>query len=286
MNTSPDSQALQIRLAGLRLQGQPILHEIALDLPLGRWIAIVGPNGAGKSTLLRAAAGLLPFEGQVLLQGRALDAWDAKARARALAWLGQNEASSDELSAYEVVMLGRLPHQAWLAPPSVEDHEAVARAMRQTQCWDWRNRPLARLSGGERQRVLLARALATESQLLMMDEPLAHLDPPHQADWLQIVRELVARGVTVLSVLHELNMALQADLLVVMAQGRLRHVGSPQDGATHAALQTVFDHRLQLVPWQGQWLALPLALPLAAPAQPAEAGPLAPVLPLRRTRQP
>ena len=251
------SAALQARLTEVRLQSHPVLHAIELSIPRARWTAVVGPNGAGKSTLLRALAGLIPFDGQIHLQGSPLADWAPKARARTLAWLGQNEASADDLSAHDVVMLGRLPHQAWLASPSAADRAAVQAAMQQTQSWPWRERRLGTLSGGERQRVLLARALAVQAEVLLMDEPLAHLDPPHQADWLAIVRAQVAAGHTVVSVLHELNMALQADDLVVMAQGRVVHQGAPAEAVTRAALQQVFDHRLRLVALDGQWLALP-----------------------------
>ncbi len=251
------SALMNVRLSGVQLQGHQILHEISLSLPAGRWTAIVGPNGAGKSTLLRALTGLIPSSGSVSLHDRPLQSWPAKERARQLAWLGQNEASAEDLTALDVVMLGRLPHQAWLAPPSGADRSAVQAAMLQTQSWDWRERRLATLSGGERQRVLLARALAVQAPLLMMDEPLAHLDPPHQADWLEIVRSLLREGKTVVSVLHELNIALQADKLLVMAAGRIVHEGAPHEAATHAALQQVFDERLQLVQVGDQWLALP-----------------------------
>ncbi len=279
----PGATALRCHELSVSLQGQPVLHRIALDLPLSRWTAIVGPNGAGKSTLLRALTGLIPSLGQVELLDRPLHHWPTKARARTLAWLGQNEASGEDLSAHEVVMLGRLPHRVWLAPPSASDHAAVCQAMQQTQCWDWRERALGQLSGGERQRVLLARALAVQAQVLMMDEPLAHLDPPHQADWLQIVRGEVAQSRSVISVLHELNIALQADWLVVMSEGRVRHCGPPADAATHAALQEVFDHRLQLIEWQGQWLALPgaPAASASAPLTPPMASLASNVLPLK-----
>ena len=129
--------------------------------------------------------------------------------------------------------------------------------MEQTQSWDWRDRRLATLSGGERQRVLLARALAVQAPVVMMDEPLAHLDPPHQADWIAIVRGLVAAGRTVVSVLHELNIALLADDLVVMADGRVQHHGACNAPAARDALQQVFEHRLQLVELNGRWLCLP-----------------------------
>ncbi len=250
-------RALQLDLSALALQGQPILHGIQISLPRAGWVAVVGPNGAGKSTLLRALAGLLPMQGQVMLLGRPLADWPARERARSLAWLGQTEGPPTELPAREVVMLGRLPHRAWLAPPSAADHAAVEQAMRATQSWDWRARPLSQLSGGERQRVLLARLLAVQAQVLLMDEPLAHLDPPHQSDWLALARELVAQGRCVVSALHELNVALRADQLLVMQSGRVLHLGPPDDAATRAALQVAFEHRLRLKQVEGDWLALP-----------------------------
>jgi iron complex transport system ATP-binding protein len=178
-------------------------------------------------------------------------------RAQQLSWLGQNENSADDLSAYDVAMLGRLPHQPWLAPPSGADRAAVERALRTTQAWDWRDRPLGQLSGGERQRVLLARLLAVEAQVLLMDEPLANLDPPHQADWLQLARDLVRHGKTVVSVLHEISFALQADEMVVMAAGQVTHQGACTDPATHRALEQVFGQRIVVHPLAGQWVALP-----------------------------
>jgi iron complex transport system ATP-binding protein len=247
---------LSLDLRSLKLGGSPILQPLTLAPAPRAWTAVVGPNGAGKSTMLRALTGLLPFDGELSLQGRPWHSWPARERAREVAWLGQNEASADELSALDVVMLGRLPHQPWLAPASSADHAAVEQAMRLTQSWDWRERPLAQLSGGERQRVLLARALAVQARALLMDEPLAHLDPPHQSDWVHIVRGLVAEGVTVVSVLHELNIALQADTVVVMDAGRIVHQGAPREPDTHAALQQVFQQRLLILQVQGRWLAL------------------------------
>ena len=235
-----------------------ILHGITLPLAAGRWTSIVGPNGAGKSTLLKVLAGLLPAQsGRVTLDGRPLHDWPARERARQMAWLGQNEAAADDLTVLDVALLGRLPHQGWLQPPSLADHAAAEAALRQTQAWAWRERPLGQLSGGERQRVLLARALAVNAPVLLMDEPLANLDPPHQADWLLLVRSLVAQGCTVVSVLHELSMALQADDVAVLQDGRLQHHGAAHEDATHRALEAVFDHRIAIHCVQGQWLALP-----------------------------
>ncbi len=257
-----DSIAIDARSIRARLGNVEILHGISLALPAGRWTSVVGPNGAGKSTLLKVLAGLLAHGGEVALLGKPMAAWRARERARQLSWLGQSgggagESSADDLTVYDVAMLGRLPHQAWLAPPSACDHAAVERALRTTQAWDWRGRALGQLSGGERQRVLLARALAVEAQVLLMDEPLANLDPPHQTDWLLMVRELVRAGKTVVSVLHEISLALQADEMVVMDQGLITHQGACGDGATHRALEQVFGHRIAVHCLAGQWVALP-----------------------------
>jgi iron complex transport system ATP-binding protein len=254
---SMESVAISAHAISARLGNAEVLHSISLALPAARWTSIVGPNGAGKSTLLKVLAGLLAHSGEVALLGQPMAKMRGRARAQQLSWLGQNESSADDLTVYDVAMLGRLPHQAWLAPASSADHAAVERALRATQAWDWRDRPLGMLSGGERQRVLLARALAVEAQVLLMDEPLANLDPPHQTDWLLMVRGLVASGKTVISVLHEISFALQADALVVMDQGRVTHQGACFEAATHRALEQVFDHRIAIHPLAGQWVALP-----------------------------
>lgn len=256
--------AMQVR--GLRAamgrgaSARSVLDGIDLALPAGRWTSIVGPNGAGKSTLLRALAGLQAFQGDIRLLGRPLTDWPPKDRARALGWLGQGgtaEGGADDLRVYDVVMLGRLPHQGWLAQPSPGDCAAVECALRETGTWDCRERRLGALSGGERQRVLLARLLATEARVLLMDEPLANLDPPHQADWVALVRAHAARGGTVVSVLHELPLALMADHLVVLHHGRLRYAGSPHAAEAREALADVFSHRLVFHELEGHWVALP-----------------------------
>ena len=249
--------ALRGQGIGARLGGIQVLHALDLQIEAGRWTCIVGPNGAGKSTLLKVLAGLIEHTGVVHLQGQPLAAWPARQRAQRLAWLGQSEGAGDDLTVWDVALLGRLPHQAWLSKPSEQDYAAVEQALRQTQAWDWRERSVGQLSGGERQRVLLARALSVQAPVLLMDEPLVNLDPPHQADWLQIVRTLVAQGTTVVSVLHEISMALHADTLVVMAQGRICHQGLCSDPQSHRALEHVFDGRLAVHAVQGQWVALP-----------------------------
>jgi iron complex transport system ATP-binding protein len=249
--------ALQTRQLSAVLGGRQVLQSIDLQIAAGRWTCVVGPNGAGKSSLLKALAGLLPHSGQVLWQGQPMAMLSREERALQLSWLGQGEASTLDLRVWDVAMLGRLPHQGWLGAPTLQDARMVEAALKATQAWDWRERTLGELSGGERQRVLLARAMAGNAPTMLMDEPLANLDPPHQVDWLEQVHCLLAQGTTVVSVLHEIGMALHADDIVVMRQGQVVHHGAGRDAATHAAIEAVFDHRVRIHALDGQWVVLP-----------------------------
>lgn len=251
------SFALQTRQLQVDLGGRSVLKGLDLQIAAGRWTCVVGPNGAGKSTLLRALAGLLPHSGQVLWQGQALETISRRDRGLQLSWLGQGEASTMDLRVWDVAMLGRLPHQGWLGASTDQDAEMVEAALKATQAWDWRERTLGALSGGERQRVLLARAMAGNAPVMLMDEPLANLDPPHQVDWLEQVHCLIAQGTTVVSVLHEIGMALYADEVIVLDQGLVRHHGACNDPATHAAIESVFNHRIRICALDGQWVVLP-----------------------------
>ena len=251
------SAALEARDLSVTLGGRQVLKNLDLQIKAGRWTCVVGPNGAGKSSLLRALAGLLPHSGQVHWQGQPMTMLTRQQRALQLSWLGQGEASTLDLRVWDVAMLGRLPHQSWLGASSPNDALMVEAALKATQAWDWRERTLGELSGGERQRVLLARAMAGNAPCMLMDEPLANLDPPHQVDWLEQVHCLLAQGTTVVSVLHELGMALHADDIVVMCGGQVVHHGAGQDAATHAAIESVFEHRIRIHALDGQWVVLP-----------------------------
>ena len=251
------SAALQARDLSVTLGGRLVLKNLDLQIKASRWTCVVGPNGAGKSSLLKALAGLLPHTGQVFWQGQPLTTLTRQQRALQLSWLGQGEASTLDLRVWDVAMLGRLPHQGWLGASTSNDAKMVEAALRATQAWDWRERTLGELSGGERQRVLLARAMAGNAPTMLMDEPLANLDPPHQVDWLEQVHCLLAQGTTVVSVLHEIGMALHADDIVVMSGGEVVHHGTGQDAATHAAIESVFEHRIRIHALDGQWVVLP-----------------------------
>jgi iron complex transport system ATP-binding protein len=235
-----------------------VLRHINIQIKKGMWTSIVGPNGSGKTTLLKVLAGLQACKGAVTFPGFDTQHPSRLQKAQYLAWMGQEQAGGDELSVYDVAMLGRIPHRSWLSAPSQKDHQAVKKALQMTHAWDWRYRRLGELSGGERQRVLLARVLAVESEIVLMDEPLSHLDPPHQVDWLHLVKQLVAEHKTVVSVLHEVSMALLSDEILVMDQGQIRHQGLVSDRLTHQAIERVFGNRIQIQHVAQRWVALPL----------------------------
>jgi iron complex transport system ATP-binding protein len=237
-----------------------ILQNINLAIPGGEWTSIVGPNGAGKSTLVQALAGLLPYEGSIQIGGAELRSIAIKTRAQQIAWLEQATSIPDGLDfglrVYDIAMLGRLPHQNWLSIPSTQDRLMVEQAMRQTGVWDLRERFFSQLSGGERQRVLLARLFAVQADILLMDEPIANLDPPHQADWLQWQSALSDQDKTSITVLHEIQFALQADNLILLGNKGLHHQGKSDDPLTHQALIDLFDGRIELAKLGNRWVAL------------------------------
>jgi iron complex transport system ATP-binding protein len=256
------SAPLQADGLTLRLGGQPVVADVSLAFAPAQWVAVVGPNGAGKSTLLSLLAGLRrPDAGQVRLQGRAIGAWPALQRARRLAWLSQQGEAEGEIAARDVVRLGRLPRHGLLGTPDADDEAAVDRAMAETECSDFAARRLSELSGGERQRVLLARVLAVQAPVMLLDEPTTHLDAPHQR---ALCRGLIARaraGVAVVSVLHDVTLALAADRVVVMHRGRIRADGPPDDADLRDILMQVFGGAFSIervaTASASRWVAVP-----------------------------
>lgn len=231
----------------LRLGDHRAVDGVSLDLHAGQWVALVGPNGAGKSSLLSMLAGLrTPDQGQVWLQGRRLARMPLRERATALAWLSQQGEADGDIAVRDVVRLGRLPRHGLFAGPTADDESAVDRALAETEAQAFATRRLNDLSGGERQRVLLARALAVESPVLLLDEPTTHLDAPHQRALLRGLAKKARAGAAVLAVLHDLTLALAADRVLVMAQGRLQADGAPADPELRAALVAVFDHAFSI----------------------------------------
>ena len=240
---------MTIRAENLRvvLGERTVLHDISCNFEPG-WTAVVGHNGAGKSTLLRALAGLLKrASGQVTLHGKPLADYASSERGKAIAWLAQQGEATGDLTARETVHLGRLPHIGLFGAPTAIDEAIVDAALAATESTAWQHRRLIELSGGERQRVLLSRAIATHSPVLLLDEPTTHLDPPHQVALARLFRRLASTH-TVITVLHDLPLAVQADRLLVMRDGSITGHGASNDAALHVALADAFDHAIAITP--------------------------------------
>lgn len=220
---------LEAREVSVARGGRPILHGVDLALGAGEGLALVGPNAAGKSTLVRTLAGLLPVTGGgVRLMDRPLREWDREALARAVALVTPEEGGPDTLAVEDRVALGRYPHRGPFRPLRAEDHAAVARALRQTEIEELARRRLGTLSAGERQLATLARALAQEPRVLLLDEPAAHLDVGHQLRLFRVLDEVRACGVAVLAVVHDLQRAAAwAERMVLLSRGRVAAEGPP-----------------------------------------------------------
>ena len=260
MSAALHAPLLEARRLGFARGKRTILKDVSVTFGAGEWTAVVGPNGAGKSTLLSLLAGLLPAHGAVHLAGRPIESWSVRERSRRLTWLGQTLAEGD-IAAHEVVRLGRLPQYGLMGTPTAADEAAVAAALQETEALEFASRRLNELSGGERQRVLLARAFAAPASTLLLDEPTVHLDAPHQRRLVRSLRDRARRGVAVLSVLHDLTLALAADRLVVLAGGGVCADGAPSDARVRDALTAVFDHAFTVERLEREqrssWAAIP-----------------------------
>lgn len=232
---------LEARGLAATLGGRTLFEGLDLDVQPGVVTAVVGPNGAGKSTLLKTLCGLFEADGTVRLGGKPLAHMDPRSRARAVAYLPQQTPASPGLTVRDVVMLGRLPHRSRLAGPGSTDRDRVAGSLERVGMEAFADRPLHTLSGGERQRVMLARMLATEAGVMVLDEPTAALDVRHALDLLETLQTLAQDGRAVVLAIHDLPLAdAFADQVVCLPGDGSCEVGPSRDVLSPARLQTVF----------------------------------------------
>jgi iron complex transport system ATP-binding protein len=239
-----------------------VLDDVSLAVAPGELVGVIGPNGGGKTTLVRLLSGVLaPAAGSVRLGGRSLAAHRRRELARRLAVVPQDPTLEFPFTALEVVLMGRAPHLPALGFPGARDLAIARAAMARLEVGGLEDRPLDRLSGGERQRVLLARALAQEPEVLLLDEPTTHLDLRHQAGIYDVVHELGReRGVAAVSVLHDLNLAaLYCDRLALLAGGRILRQGRPAEVLDAAALAQAYGTEVHVGvnPFTGGPIVLP-----------------------------
>lgn len=228
----------------VRLRDRAVVRDVSVRLDGGALVGVLGPNGAGKSTLVRALLGLIAHEGQVSIDGNPRSSLSRAAIARRIAYLPQGQALHWPLSVERLVALGRLPHLAPFSRPGDDDRAAIDRAMARAEVAHLANRVATELSGGERARVLLARALAVGAGALIVDEPLASLDPAHQIQGMEVLRAEADAGGLVIAVLHDLTLAARfCDRLLVLDKGALVADGAPLDVLTPALLEQVYGVR-------------------------------------------
>lgn len=230
--------------------GLPVVRDVSLTLHGGRISGLLGPNGSGKSTLLRLAAGLLtPRRGMVRLAGQNLRTMGRGEIARRIAVVPQNALMPEGFTGWEVVFAGRTPHLGLLRGASAVDEAIVNRALALVDAAPFAERAVGELSGGERQRLLLARALAQEPSVLLLDEPTAHLDLPHQLSFLDLVLRLTREGgLAVLAVFHDLNLAAEyCDTIALMRAGSIVADGPPEQVLTPATISDVYGVEVSVV---------------------------------------
>ena len=227
----------------VRYDSVRVLGPVSLEVESGRWVGLIGPNGAGKSTMLRAALGAVAHEGAVTVS-------DSERRPGLdIAWMPQRPQMPNEMTVVDYVLLGRTPHLGYLGSEGSEDLKAVGLALDKLEMVDFAERALGTLSGGEAQRVVLARALAQEAPVLLLDEPTANLDIGHARDVLEVVDELRrTEQLTVVTAVHDLTLAgLFADRLVLLGAGLIQGDGRPEVVLTEELLRSHYGSGVRVI---------------------------------------
>ncbi|HVA90928.1 MAG TPA: ABC transporter ATP-binding protein, partial [Chloroflexota bacterium] len=261
---------IQSLTAGYR-RDAPVLHGVSLTADPGEFVGLVGPNGSGKTTLIRAASrSLPPSAGRVMLEGQ--DAWEMPSREFAcrVAVVPQETAVPFDMTSLEIVLLGRHPHVGRLHLENAADEGVALAALESVNAGPLAGRSVKRISGGERQRVIIAKALAQEPRLLLMDEPTAHLDIAQQTEVMSLVARLAReRNMAVVAVLHDLNLAATwCDRVVILHEGRVAANGPPAQVITEPLVARVWQARMWVKrhPATGR----PYLLPMPPPYEPEE----------------
>lgn len=254
----PDEK-LSVDGVSVGYHAKPVLSGITFTVGKGELFTLVGPNGAGKTTLLKALAGLTkPLSGKIVLDSKPLEAYSYYERAAKIGYVAQGSSISWPFTVHDLVSQGRFPSMRWFGNESPEDRLAVEEALEISDLGAFRNRLVTELSGGELQRVLIARALAQKPELLVLDEPVSHLDIRYQIGVMELLQKLVVQGLSVIISLHDLNLAsLYATTVSLIAQGGILRYGSVREVLQPEILQEAYNIDLEVGP-HPQDSALPM----------------------------
>jgi iron complex transport system ATP-binding protein len=241
------------------LGGRPVVDAVDLSVAEGEWLTLIGPNGAGKTTLLRAIAGLVPFAGSIVLSSRPVADMHRAELSRMVAVVPQEPSTPPWMTVSEYVLLGRIPHLGPLAKEGRRDRDAAANALTRLDLLGYRDRRLGTLSGGEKQRVVVARALAQEARIVLLDEPTAALDIGHQQHALDLLDLLRGESeLTLVAAMHDLTLAAQyADRMVLLDQGRVAADGVPPEVLTEDTIARHYGASIDVVPVDGRVAVIP-----------------------------
>ena len=250
---------IDLRGVTVALGGRPVVDGVDAAVAEGEWLALIGPNGAGKTTLLRAVAGLVPFTGSIEIGGRPIEELRRSELSRLVAVVPQEPSTPPWMTVAEYVLLGRTPHLGPLAKEGRRDREAAARALARLDLVGYEERRLGTLSGGEKQRVVVARALAQEAQIILLDEPTAALDIGHQQQALELLDLLRGEsGRTLVAAMHDLTLAAQyADRMVLLDAGKVAAEGIPRDVLTETLIAGHYGASIDVVPVGGRIAIVP-----------------------------
>ena len=232
---------LVVDKCSVRRANSLVLQDLSLTLRAGEWLGVLGPNGAGKSTLLSAIGGLIPYAGSIRIAGDEIRDLSKRALAQRIAFVRQSAPLLFDFTVEELVLLGLNPTRSLLSIATREDRDLAAATLESVDLGGFQKRSVMQLSGGERQRVFLAQALLQRPSLLLLDEPTAHLDVHHQYSFMDLVRDRVESGLTVVSAFHDLELSSRyASQLCVLDRGLMQRIGSPRDVVTEDLIREVF----------------------------------------------
>jgi iron complex transport system ATP-binding protein len=250
--------AINVQHVNFTYDGRAVLQDISLRVPAGAFTVLLGKNGSGKSTLLKLMAGLLPFKiGTIEIMGKDLNRLPLSERGKLIGFLPQFHNPIFPFTVREVVLTGRAAYVFSL--PGKRDREKADQAIAEVGIEELRDRPYTELSGGERQLVMIARVLAQEPQVILLDEPLSHLDLANQVRFLSLVKKLTAGGLTVLAVLHDPNLAfLSGDHFIFLKDGKVRKTAETEFPWEAALLSEVYGTPIETIPFRSRSLVIPL----------------------------
>jgi iron complex transport system ATP-binding protein len=247
-----------LRGVGIAYESEVVVSGLDLTISSGEWLALIGPNGAGKTTILRAIARLVAHEGEISIGGESVASLSGRELARRVAMVMQEPHMPEGMSVSQYVMLGRSPHLTYFGKESRADHRVVAEILERLSLDRLAARPLDHLSGGERQRAAIARALAQQAPILLVDEPTSSLDVGRQQEVLELIDALRSeQGLTVIAAMHELTLAGQyADRVALLVGGKLVAIGAPSEVLTEPAIANHYHAHVQVLSLNGSGRAV------------------------------